>query len=132
MARIRGTDTGPEKAVRSLVHGMGYRYRLHVKGLPGKPDLVFPSLAKVIFVHGCFWHRHRCRAGQVTCATNAEFWRQKFEANVTRDRANLRKLRALGWDCLIVWECWVRDPDSLLARLRAFLRSQTATIGRRT
>lgn len=132
MASIRGKDTRPERAVRSLVHGMGYRYRLHVRELPGKPDLVFPSLAKVIFVHGCFWHRHRCRAGQVTCATNAEFWRKKFEGNVRRDRTHVRELRSLGWESLIVWECWLRDPDKLLARLRSFLRSDRARSGSRT
>ncbi len=132
MASIRGKDTGPERAVRSLVHGMGYRYRLHVRDLPGRPDLVFPSLAKVIFVHGCFWHRHRCRAGQVTCATNVEFWRKKFEGNVRRDRTHVRELRILGWETLIVWECWLRDPDNVCARLRSFLQSDHARSGSRT
>lgn len=127
MSRIRGTDTGPERAVRSLVHGMGYRYRLHVKGLPGTPDLVFPSLRKVIFVHGCFWHRHRCNAGQVTCSTNAKFWHDKFEGNVRRDRSNVRRLKALGWQPLTIWECWLRDPDRLVTRITTFLRSDPAT-----
>lgn len=124
MAAIRGKDTNPEKAVRSLVHRMGYRYRLHAKDLPGKPDLVFPSLRKVIFVHGCFWHRHRCRLGSVRCASNAEFWDAKFSGNVERDRKAVSMLRSLGWDVLVVWECWVRDHEMLAGRLARFLEDR--------
>ncbi len=131
MSAIRAKDTKPELAVRSLVHRMGFRYRLHRRELPGTPDLVFPSSRKVIFVHGCFWHRHRCRAGQVICATNAEFWRNKFEANVRRDRTHVRQLRALGWESLVVWECSLRNPSELQVRLRDFLQSDSALSGRR-
>jgi DNA mismatch endonuclease (patch repair protein) len=130
MAAIRGKDTSPEKAVRSLVHRMGHRYRLHVKELPGKPDLVFPSLRKVIFVHGCFWHRHRCRLGRVRCASNADFWEAKLTGNVQRDRRAIRALRSLGWDVLVVWECWTRDRQMLAGRLSRFLEDRRAQLAR--
>ena len=122
MSRIRSTNTKPEMIVRSLVHQMGYRYRLHVKGMPGTPDLVFPAHRKIIFVHGCFWHIHSCRYGRVLPATNSEFWSSKRHGNVLRDRRNRRKLRADGWSILIVWECWTKDPErKLQPRLTAFL-----------
>ena len=123
MSRIRGKDTRPEMVVRSMVHRMGYRYRLHRSDLPGKPDLVFPRLKKIIFVHGCFWHMHRCRYGRVEPATNAEFWEKKRMGNVTRDKRNIRKLRRLDWKVLVVWECWTKMPDSLENRLCKFLQS---------
>jgi DNA mismatch endonuclease (patch repair protein) len=123
MSRIRSKDTKPEMIVRSIVHQLGYRFRLHVKGLPGTPDLVFPKQRKIIFVHGCFWHMHRCRYGRVTPATNAEFWRQKREGNVTRDRRNRRQLRNAGWSVMVVPECWTKDVDrKLLPRLIRFLQ----------
>jgi DNA mismatch endonuclease (patch repair protein) len=123
MSRIRSKDTKPEMIVRSLVHQMGYRFRLHVPSLPGKPDLVLPAHRKVIFVHGCFWHQHRCREGRVKPASNAEFWRSKREGNVSRDRRNRRKLTAAGWSVLVVWECWTRDIEhKLLPKLPEFLQ----------
>ena len=97
--------------MRSLVRRMGFRFRLHASGLPGKPDLVFPKILKIIFVHGSFWHMHRCRYGKVTPATNAEFWRLKRLSNVTRDRKTLRALRKAGWKVLTVWECQLKNPD---------------------
>jgi len=124
MARIRGRDTRPEVLVRSLVHGMGYRFRLHRDDLPGKPDLSLPRLRKVIFVHGCFWHRHRCRRGRSQPSTRDAFWVDKFEANVSRDKLVRRRLRKLGWDVLVVWECEtvVSRREQLVAQLAAFLR----------
>lgn len=110
--------------VRSLVHQMGFRYRLHVKGIPGRPDLVLPSHRKIIFVHGCFWHMHQCRYGKVTPATNSEFWRLKRTGNVQRDRHNRKLLKADGWSVLVVWECWTKDIEGkLLPRLEKFLTS---------
>lgn len=122
MSRIRSKDTKPEMIVRSLVHQMGFRFRLHRKDLPGKPDLVLPRHHKVIFVHGCFWHMHRCRYGKVTPKTNAQFWQDKREGNVARDRRHRRQLRSDGWDVLTIWECWTKDPETLvIPRLETFL-----------
>lgn len=116
--------------MRSLVHSMGYRYRLHAKDLPGKPDLVFRPRRKVIFVHGCFWHRHGCPQGRARCQTNAGFWQRKFEENVRRDGRNLDELRARGWDVLVVWECWLRDPERLRLRILRFLENAEAVQAR--
>ena len=121
MAKIRGKDTGPERAVRSLLHRAGYRFRLHVKDLPGKPDIVLPKYHAVIFVHGCFWHRHRnCKMASIP-KTHRKFWADKFARNVANDRKHLRQLRRLGWKVLVVWECQLRHPDNVLARLRKAL-----------
>lgn len=126
MSRIRGANTKPELIVRSLVHQMGYRFRLHRRDLPGRPDLVLPGRRKVIFVHGCFWHVHRCRYGRVVPQTNAEFWRTKREGTVRRDRRNRRVLRADSWDVLTVWECWTRSPEQrLIPKLTAFLQNES-------
>jgi DNA mismatch endonuclease (patch repair protein) len=128
MALIRGTDTGPELVVRRIVHSMGFRYRLHVKTLPGKPDLVFPRLRKVILVHGCFWHRHRKK----TCTlarlpkSRVEFWRSKLEGNRLRDQTIKRSLRKAGWSILEVWECEMQNFDALKRRLRYFLEYEIA------
>ncbi|GAB5440270.1 MAG: very short patch repair endonuclease [Fuerstiella sp.] len=127
MSRIRGKDTKPELLVRSVVHRMGYRFRLHRTDLPGKPDLVLPKHRKIIFVHGCYWHMHRCRYGRVVPKTNTEFWQQKRQSNVQRDRRNLKQLRKDGWRVLVVWECWTRQPEQrLLPRLEAFLNDSAA------
>ena len=122
MSRIRGKDTKPEMRVRRLVHGMGYRYRLHAKGLPGRPDLVFRPRRKIIFVHGCFWHRHSgCSANRIP-KTRADFWRAKLDRNVERDRRNDAALRADGWGVLVIWECETKsDHEQLAQRIRAFL-----------
>ncbi len=125
MSRIRSSHTRPELIVRSLVHRMGGRFRLHGKSLPGKPDIVLPGRRKVIFVHGCFWHCHNCRYGRVKPATNTDFWRQKRLQNQQRDRRQKKALQADGWDVLVVWECWTRKPEQrLLMELQRFLDLQ--------
>ena len=121
MSRIRGKDTKPELAVRQLLHGLGYRYRLHDRRLPGRPDLVFPGLRKVIFVHGCFWHRHNCRFGRVMPSTRRGFWSDKFLANKERDARNRRALRELAWSVFVVWECQIARREWLAERLVRFL-----------
>jgi DNA mismatch endonuclease (patch repair protein) len=108
-------------AVRSLVHMMGYRFRLHRKDLPGKPDLVFVSQRKVIFVHGCFWHAHACKAAH-TPKSNADYWGPKLQRNKARDRKNIKTLENAGWRSLVIWECETRTPDKVKKRVSAFLR----------
>lgn len=123
MSRIRGRDTGPEWIVRRLAHGMGYRYRLHAKDLPGKPDLVFPQRRKAIFVHGCFWHRHPdpdCKLARLP-KSRLDFWQTKLTANRERDQMNEQNLTELGWKFLVVWECKTRDKISLGETIKAFL-----------
>ena len=121
MAAIRGRDTKPEMIVRSLVHRAGYRFRLHRKDLPGRPDLVFPGRRKVVFVHGCFWHQHpRCRYA-TRPATRPKFWSAKLDGNRTRDHRVIRELKQIGWDVLVIWECQTRDLKKLEERLHAFL-----------
>jgi DNA mismatch endonuclease, patch repair protein len=129
MSRIRNRNTRPEMIVRSLVHRLGYRYRLHRKDLPGKPDLVFPARRKVIFVHGCFFHMHDCRYGRVTPATNAEFWQKKRLSNVERDKRNIAALKSDGWDVLEVWECQTKTPDVLPDILINFLGQKREDAG---
>ena len=124
MSRIRGKDTKPEMVVRRLVHSLGYRYRLHVRSLPGCPDLVLARHQKIIFVHGCFWHMHRCRYGRVKPQTNKKFWEDKRKGNVERHRKKVRALKRLGWKVLVVWECWTRDAVALEKRLKAFLEQK--------
>jgi len=123
MGRIRGQNTAPEAVVRRIVSVLGYRYRLHVGRLPGRPDLVFASRKKVIFVHGCFWHRHRnthCRLARLP-KSRQDFWLPKLEANSSRDRRNLLALRRTGWHSLVIWECQLRDVVGLSRRVRRFL-----------
>lgn len=105
MSRIRGKDTQPELALRKVLHRLGLRYRLHGAGLPGKPDLVFPRYRTVVFVHGCFWHRHDGCNIATTPKSNTPFWLEKFKKNVTRDARVATQLEALGWRVFIVWEC---------------------------
>lgn len=120
MSRIRSKDTRPEMIVRRLLHKEGFRYRLHVAELPGKPDLVFVRQKKVIFIHGCFWHMHECRGQARVPKTNVEFWAAKLRKNKERDDKNLRELRQLGWSYLIIWECELRNEE-LLANVRRFI-----------
>lgn len=111
MSRIRGKDSASEMRLRRLIHGMGFRYRLHVKNLPGTPDLVFPARKAVIFMHGCFWHRHQgCRLARMPKSRIA-FWREKLEANRRRDGENVSRLNELGWRVLVIWECQMQEKD---------------------
>lgn len=128
MGRVRNKDTKPEMVVRRLVHSMGYRYRLHSGELPGRPDMVFRKRRKVIFVHGCYWHRHgEVVSGDVGPLTRnppksrRDFWVSKFERNKERDERNQAKLRHMDWDFLILWECQLRDGDRLASQVRRFL-----------
>ena len=127
MAAILGKDTKPEMVVRRLIHGLGYRYVLHDRKLPGTPDLVFPSRRKVVFVHGCYWHLHNCRYGRVIPKTNAGFWAEKRGRNVARDKRNARALKELGWELLVIWECKTRFPLKLVPRIRRFLDGKRST-----
>jgi DNA mismatch endonuclease (patch repair protein) len=123
MSLIRFRDTKPEMAVRRMLHSMGYRYRLHVKDLPGTPDVVFRRRKKVIFIHGCFWHRHpnpACKLARLP-KSRLEFWEPKLEGNRRRDEANLIKLKKMGWNVLVVWECELRDSEQLGNKLLRFV-----------
>lgn len=121
MSRIRGKGTRPEMMVRKWLWANGYRYPLHKKDLPGKPDIVLPKYRAVIFVHGCFWHRHGCRFAAFP-ATREDFWKAKFDATVTRDIQNMRALDVAGWRVLVLWECEIRNwTDEMENRLRTFL-----------
>ncbi|MCJ2029511.1 very short patch repair endonuclease [Methylobacterium sp. J-043] len=121
MANIGSKNTNPEINVRRIAHAAGYRFRLHRRDLPGAPDLVFPARRRIVFVHGCFWHRHPgCRLASEP-KTKADFWQAKFERNVSRDAASEAALIADGWSVLTIWECETRQPDSVAARLREFL-----------
>lgn len=124
MALVRAKDTKPEMLVRRLVHGLGYRYRLHRRNLPGTPDLVFPSRGKVIFVHGCFWHRHEGCALARLPKSREEFWLPKLEGNAARDARNIRALEGLGWDVMTIWECQLRDTARLMEMIRRFLDAE--------
>jgi DNA mismatch endonuclease (patch repair protein) len=115
MAAIRSMHTGPEMRVRSALHALGFRFRLHRKDLPGRPDIVLPKYRTVIFVHGCFWHCHRCKYGSVFPATRSEFWAAKRGGNVARDRRNRASLRRLGWRVIVLWECKVRTAAAASA-----------------
>jgi DNA mismatch endonuclease (patch repair protein) len=123
MASIRSRDTAPEMAVRKLAHALGYRFRLHRKDLPGKPDLVFPGRKAIIFVHGCFWHQHpdpQCKDGRRP-KSRPGYWGPKLDGNLTRDARRQAELEAAGWKVLVVWECRTRDTDALAAALIDFL-----------
>lgn len=123
MAAVHSRDTKPEIAVRKIVHSLGYRYRLHDRNLPGRPDLAFASRRKAIFVHGCFWHRHnRCKYA-TTPKTRTLYWQAKFHSNVVRDRGNRRDLKRLGWAVMTIWQCELKNPEKLTERLNEFLAS---------
>ncbi len=127
MGRVRGRDTKPEMVVRRLIHGIGYRYRLQARDLPGRPDIVFRKCKKAIFVHGCFWHRHpdpACKLARLP-KTRLDFWLPKLEGNRRRDIANVERLEALGWQVLLVWECELRDREQLKNVLRRFIEGDT-------
>ncbi len=110
MSRIKSQNTKPELQLRKVLHDMGFRYRLHDKKLPGSPDLVFPKYKAVIFVHGCFWHRHGCKQ-TTTPATRKDFWKAKFKTNTKRDKKNIQELQNAGWRVMVVWECELKNSD---------------------
>lgn len=121
MSRIKSRDTVPEKKLRSLLHQMGYRFRVHRKDLPGCPDIVLPKYKKAIFVHGCFWHRHQgCKYAYVP-KSRIEFWKNKFRDNIQRDMKSHSELNRMGWDVLTFWECEIKDVESIEKRIRKLL-----------
>ena len=124
MQAVKNKDTRPEWTVRRLLHSLGYRYRLHCRALPGRPDLVFPRRQKAILVHGCFWHAHGCRHGRPP-KSRLDYWLPKLEQNRKRDAEKRARLEALGWQTLTVWQCQLRDLSALEDRLRAFLEDGT-------
>lgn len=129
MSRIRSKDTAPEMKVRRLIHSLGYRYRLHRRDLPGKPDIVFAPRKKIIEVRGCYWHAHlryepACLEARSPAKSNTWYWGPKMDRNVARDTTNIAKLEALGWDVLILWECELRDMGAVECRIRDFLDAQ--------
>jgi DNA mismatch endonuclease, patch repair protein len=121
MRRIKSKDPNPELAVRRMVHGLGYRYRLHGHHLPGRPDLIFSGRKKIIFVHGCFWHSHALCNLAHTPQSRQDYWKPKLDRNKERDKAHRRALKALGWETLVIWECEVKAADALARRLQSFL-----------
>lgn len=123
MGRVKNKNSRPEMIIRRLTHGLGYRYRLHRGNLPGRPDLVFPSRKKVIFVHGCFWHQHPspdCKLARRP-KSRLDFWNSKLDGNRERDAKQIKQLAALGWEALIIWECETKDMEALRFRIREFL-----------
>jgi DNA mismatch endonuclease (patch repair protein) len=133
MSRIRGKNTAPEIVVRKLAHALGFRFRLYRKDLSGSPDLVFPRLRKVVFVHGCFWHGHGCRYGKLP-KSNVPFWRDKIHKNQARDARNQSDLAESGWSVLVLWQCETRDLGTLRKQLTTFLgrkaKRRSTNIGR--
>lgn len=127
MGRIKSGDTKPELTVRSILHRMGYRFRLHRKDLPGKPDIVLPKYKTVIFVHGCFWHRHEGCKYAYTPKSRTDFWQKKFQSNVARDQKALSTLAEMGWRVLIIWECEVKKTEFIMERLQIFFREIPST-----
>ena len=124
MGRVKGRDTKPEMLVRSLLHGMGFRFRLHRKDLPGNPDIVLPRHKKVIFVHGCFWHGHPGCPRSKRPTTNRTFWDRKLDGNLERDKRFCDELSGMGWKVLIVWQCGTKEPDILANKLERFLHEE--------
>jgi len=125
MSKISGKNTRPEILIRKIAHNLGYRFRLHRKELPGKPDLVFPKYNKVIFVNGCFWHGHnKCTRSKLP-STNKKFWREKIEGNKRNDKSNKIKLKKMGWDYLVIWQCDIKksNTERLEKKIKTFLPS---------
>lgn len=120
MRAVHGKNTAPEMTVRKMVFAMGYRYRIHTKGLAGTPDLVFVSRRKVIFVHGCFWHGHECKKGKLP-KSQPDYWKDKIGQNTMRDSRNISALRDLGWDVLVIWQCELKDAARLTMKISSFL-----------
>ena len=130
MSRIGSRDTKPELVVRRIAHRLGFRFRLHRKDLPGCPDIVFPKYRSIIFVHGCFWHRHPSCKHASSPKTNVEYWEKKFRRNVVRDADNETLLRKLGWRFMVIWECEVKDHKAVAQRISSYLRQASVSAGR--
>jgi DNA mismatch endonuclease, patch repair protein len=126
MSRIKSRDTKPEKAVRSALHRLGFRFRLHCKDLPGSPDIVLPKYRTIIFVHGCFWHRHDGCKFSYDPKSRVDFWMKKFQTNINRDKRVRRELDSLDWRSCVIWECETLDPVALEMHLRTILQSSSA------
>lgn len=124
MRRVKGHGTKPEILVRSVIHRMGYRFRVNRRDLPGSPDIVLSRHGKAIFVHGCFWHGHTSCPRAKRPTTNADFWNEKLDGNIQRDKRCLVELRSMGWDVLVIWQCETRKPEKLLAKLERFLHDE--------
>jgi DNA mismatch endonuclease (patch repair protein) len=124
MSLVRGVDSGAELTVRRIAPRMGFRYRKHRRDLPGRPDMVFAGRRKVVFVHGCFWHRHDCPAGRRWPKSHLDFWKSKLERNWERDNETLPQLTEAGWEALVIWECETRDPRTVETLLASFLDAQ--------
>ena len=122
MTAIKSRHTKPEIIVRSIVHRLGFRFRLHDAKLPGKPDIVLPRHKKIILVHGCFWHMHNCKRGNVTPKTNVDYWQNKRFRNVARDKENLETYKAESWQTFTIWECEMKDKIKLENKIKAFLK----------
>lgn len=121
MSKVKGRDTKPEKKVRSMLHKLGFRFRINEKKLPGKPDIVLPRHRKVVFVHGCFWHGHKkCKRGSRP-TSNVRFWTKKINGNIARDATVRRKLKRAGWKSLVIWTCQIKDEVKLKERLECFM-----------
>lgn len=127
MRRITGKDTTPEMVVRRLLFRMGYRFRIHRKDLPGKPDVVLPRFRTVFFIHGCFWHGHGCSPKNRRPKSNIDYWNSKIDRNIKRDSVNIEKLQSLGWKAVVVWECETRNLQTLEASLQKVLPCATIT-----
>jgi len=124
MRSVVGSNTGPERVVRRILHGLGVRFRLRSgRALPGAPDIVLPSRNTAVFVHGCFWHQHSCKRGARRPSANADYWNLKLDRNVERDKTIVRQVRKIGWRVIVVWECETRDTNALGRKLRSFLDS---------
>ncbi|MBV9083535.1 MAG: DNA mismatch endonuclease Vsr [Acidobacteriaceae bacterium] len=123
MRAVRSEDTAPEMSIRRMLHALGYRYRLHDKSLPGKPDVVFAKRRKVVFVHGCFWHGHNCTRGARVPKSNIEYWTRKIARNRERHNSACERLHHAGWDVLTVWECELRNREAVAERVRTFLNN---------
>lgn len=123
MSRVKGRDTKPEILVRSLVHRMGFRFRIHRGDLPGKPDMVLPRHGKIIFVHGCFWHGHKGCPRSKRPKTNMDFWNKKLDMNIKRDKVFQGKLRSRGWKVMVIWQCETQRPEKLLRKFERFLHA---------
>jgi DNA mismatch endonuclease (patch repair protein) len=128
MRRVHSTDTTPERKVRTLLHGLGYRFRLHRKDLPGKPDIVLPKRRAVVFVHGCFWHRHQDCPRASTPMSRQEYWLPKFRRTIERDIKNQEELRKSGWNVVVVWECEIRDLEKLRERMSELISKYTSNL----